>query len=546
MNKLDSAFDIDPLFSKMSKAFDEGGAKGLLLANLGVGENGCNIVFDSTADCDEDEEKSPDSTEGASESNIPKESLMDIGFLTTKLQEATEEASVDTLPLVPQLTSLRAEHAQLEEEGFVVDDQPEPSSRRRALHFVSEEEEQEADRSIHQEALERSRASLGRSFVADDDDDDDDRPLNTYDDGDDDDDGGLGGNLFSSGDNDDDYPPFSPRFSAGSFTAESQSQQQETQRTAALLDLMADSQALWTRQDDRVYWKAPNQWAGVAHWKKNRPVKAGAPKTASAALSSQKKTPKKTASRKKAAVLVDLSTDTSRLADLLKKKSKKAATGWSQTTINKHGKNENVLPLDAGIGVEQLHSLFLRPMLIQKATDGNEAPPKKTVGFAAPDYYGDDDDDGGPGFFMGSNDDGVDEGDDDEEFVVPELEGIRKVATVHVGYATVAKKVDVKRLKADLWDELEQRLSRVREKNEEADEEDTNEEKDDDMSDASVPNVDASEPLSFQKAVQDMEMAKSQPDVTLPFYFICMLHLANEKGLRLDSHGLEDFTIHAK
>ena len=40
-----------------------------------------------------------------------------------------------------------------------------------------------------------------------------------------------------------------------------------------------------------------------------------------------------------------------------------------------------------------------------------------------------------------------------------------------------------------------------------------------------------------------MEMAQSQTDVTVSFYFICCLHLANEKGLKLDSTGLEDFMI---
>ena len=40
-----------------------------------------------------------------------------------------------------------------------------------------------------------------------------------------------------------------------------------------------------------------------------------------------------------------------------------------------------------------------------------------------------------------------------------------------------------------------------------------------------------------------MEMAQSQSDVTVSFYFICCLHLANEKGLKLDSTGLEDFMI---
>ena len=38
----------------MSKTFDEGGAKGLLLANLGVSNNGCNIIFDSTLEDQEE------------------------------------------------------------------------------------------------------------------------------------------------------------------------------------------------------------------------------------------------------------------------------------------------------------------------------------------------------------------------------------------------------------------------------------------------------------------------------------------------------------
>ena len=54
MSKLDSAYDIDPLFHKMSKSFDEGGAKGLLLGNLGVSQHGCHIVFDSKKEDEED------------------------------------------------------------------------------------------------------------------------------------------------------------------------------------------------------------------------------------------------------------------------------------------------------------------------------------------------------------------------------------------------------------------------------------------------------------------------------------------------------------
>ena len=45
--KFDLAFDVDPLFKKTSAAFDEGGAKGLLLNHLSVFNN-CQIIFDSS------------------------------------------------------------------------------------------------------------------------------------------------------------------------------------------------------------------------------------------------------------------------------------------------------------------------------------------------------------------------------------------------------------------------------------------------------------------------------------------------------------------
>ena len=63
MSKLDSAPDIDPLFRKMSKAFDEGGAKGLLLNNLGVARDGCRIEFDSKEDSVTENAVAPSSNE---------------------------------------------------------------------------------------------------------------------------------------------------------------------------------------------------------------------------------------------------------------------------------------------------------------------------------------------------------------------------------------------------------------------------------------------------------------------------------------------------
>ena len=47
MNKLETTYNIDLMFHNMSKVFDEGGAKGLLLINLGTATNGCRIVLDT-------------------------------------------------------------------------------------------------------------------------------------------------------------------------------------------------------------------------------------------------------------------------------------------------------------------------------------------------------------------------------------------------------------------------------------------------------------------------------------------------------------------
>ena len=53
LRKFDLEFSVDPLFKKASADFDEGGAKGLLLNHLAIGPQG-RIVFDSSDDIDAD------------------------------------------------------------------------------------------------------------------------------------------------------------------------------------------------------------------------------------------------------------------------------------------------------------------------------------------------------------------------------------------------------------------------------------------------------------------------------------------------------------
>ena len=82
-----------------------------------------------------------------------------------------------------------------------------------------------------------------------------------------------------------------------------------------------------------------------------------------------------------------------------------------------------------------------------------------------------------------------------------------------VQYAKIAKRVDVRKLKGSLWDRIQR-----------------------------------SNPLAFSTAVADVANdAAYDSSVTMPFYFICLLHLCNERNLSLTdlatAEDLADFLI---
>jgi condensin complex subunit 2 len=428
-----------------------------------------------------------------------------------------------------------------------------PSLFQSKRYASTREEEIVADRSIHHEAIERSRASqadLGRSMMAEDDDDTSVGGGYAPDDfggGDDDDDGFMGSFDIHDGDH---------RFSSSSFQTTFNASQPPSQATV-LLDAIADGDISGSQSNYEYFNSAAleniqgNMWAGAAHWKKlpRRKTKNTADNAASAAVTpGAKKRKGRTAKAKSDRALIDILNPVENLEDLLRQppKSKRGTDPLQLTKAakSKHSKSENLLPLDIGIGVDKLTSLFLRPK--STLAEITTSKPSKAVGFGGVETWQNHDDsfgggdDGGLGYDFG----GDDNDDCGEEFVVPELEGVRKVDKVQVGYATVAKKVDVKRLKRDLWTELE----RTFKQREEAKQEEEMNEDNDEMEAPDVPVTPKNQPegpLSFQETFQEMQATQTQTDATLPFYFICVLHLANEKGLALESMGLDDFVIHS-
>ena len=94
-------------------------------------------------------------------------------------------------------------------------------------------------------------------------------------------------------------------------------------------------------------------------------------------------------------------------------------------------------------------------------------------------------------------------------------------------YATSAKRVNVRKLKHDIWNHLDTKLElpRIKDNNEnikprQATKRDRN----------SLTKFESqSESMSFKDMLRDLSSGQDQKDATLPFYFICLLHLANEK-----------------
>eukprot|EP00956_Cyclotella_meneghiniana_P010241 scaffold14139_cov74-Cyclotella_meneghiniana.AAC.13 len=571
MSKLDSAYDIDPLFHKMSKAFDEGGAKGLLLGNLGVSSKGCQIVFDSkelVGDVVDDNEKEEEEDDvPAADVDGKNSQEIDLTSFATKLNSLLASYSaptVDSVPFVPQLESLRQDYAKLEEEGFAVDEKEvaKEGRKRLRLYDAPEEVEKEAEKSIHIIAMERSRGSvLGMSFDTNFrlslDPEDEKEEENE--------DGGfLGGDgEFAPVDFGGDDDGFAPDFE---FQGESEettfTDRQSYNNTKVLLDALCDGDAFYddrlggnndyTFFDMKKFEKATNGnlWAGSQHWKKT----SGKSQTSAsekrkvmfldAEAGAEKKATKKNAKKDRVEIDFDMSPNTESIFEKKNKgkgaRKKTAADPFQMPKTSK----DFLLPSDANISASALTKLFSRPNAVVQKPNGtsNRSSGGKTVGFHdiednALGFDCNDDDFGGNdngGFELAYGDDDDGGLDDDMDYRTDHFDEVRKVQKIDINYAHVAKKVDVRRLKRDLWAELEHKTALVPP-------DDFSDEANDADDVYSVPS--GTNAVSFKETVESMEQAQTQNDVTVSFYFICCLHLANEKGLKLDSTGLEDFMI---
>ena len=325
--------------------------------------------------------------------------------------------------------------------------------------------------------------------------------------------------------------------------------------TTFLLDALCSSDAFADGGEYEYFSQAAlekvtsgNLWAGSAHWKKTEKIRS---KRAKQSIEHPKEVKKKPPKER---IFLDLTVSSFPSVDVLleKEKPKKARSDplqLTQASLKKQKKIKNLLPPDAGIYIGQLSRLFMRPNDTLRSSTK-----EKIVGFHDEEFnmmYDDgggesycEEGDDGQGFALASETDGnfVDA----DDFEVKNIEGVRKVEKIQVGYARVAKKVDVRRLKKDLWTEVEEKISSGQVEQTQGTENIASNETWGKTMEISVPDeVPSMHHVSFQETVQELEMSQNQSEVTVPFYFICILHLANEKCLKLDSveQSLHDFVI---
>ena len=228
-----------------------------------------------------------------------------------------------------------------------------------------------------------------------------------------------------------------------------------------------------------------------------------------------------------------------------------------------------LLPEDRHFSSKQLLRLFLKPRVaINMRRKGQQGG----SGFGADeqlwaDAAGDADDmggaDGGMPFdtqFFHDADDGYDAnggdlgglddspanatvgGDAEDEELTQTLQALNRVKPEYVNYAKKAKRVDVKKLKENIWKELGILSSDEDPASLAAKAAAANDQDEGDTSMASMVSEAAGGVKTFESVLSGLQKAYTQDkmeEISTSFCFICLLHLANEEGLAI-STGTED------
>ncbi|GMK59486.1 hypothetical protein CspeluHIS016_0800920 [Cutaneotrichosporon spelunceum] len=470
VKKFDLEFTVDPLFKKTKEDFDEGGAGGLLMNHLGIDGTG-RVVFDAGDAVVEDEDE----------------------------DEEMEDTFVDVSALrefIP--TSERAEGLTISETlgafrfASNPDDMPDLATLTGLNSFADEREDSPSPEEV-------GEAGEVHDFFGDEDYD---VPAGYG--GEDDDGEALGLEDMSGTPAPQGRPDLFMTFVDG-------------EDDAGMFDYF-----------DRGMSKG---WAGAEHWKLRKvarkdPVPATATKEKKAA-----KEPFK----------IDFGANGEKSTKELFVRGTRSTIALAARKSKKRARDEFLLPEDMHFSSRQLLRLFLKPKFalrrraVPSASQDGEIDENFWAASAAPEATEDHD---APAPFESQffHDDGDDDavdlalepafGDDGEDDLRPGGEALRRARPDNVHYAKKAKRVDVKRLKDDIWDGLRSLVDPSPPLM--ADEE----------TESEAEPAPATPVKKFDTVIQSLRGSypkDKMSEISTSFCFICLLHLANEEGLRIES-----------
>ncbi|KAG0328745.1 hypothetical protein BGZ99_004605 [Dissophora globulifera] len=604
LEKFNLEFAVDPLFKKTSADFDEGGARGLLLNHLNVNSEG-KIIFDAgdardEGDDDDEEEEEEEPEEG----------------LTAEDEDATERAEkkkpkrkTEVEAAMIDIQRLRSRFLPSLNQIFEKDICP-------SLKDFQLTGSSDTDFSF----LKRFHDSDGDAHDDNDDDDDDGFGIESQNDFDagslqDDFDNDFG--QVDHYDVDEDQPMRKPKQEEQEQRIEDAfgdlDEQIALQRVGPGVDnfLVDNDDALVKGHTDMYsYFDSAllRNWAGPEHWKLRRAPKekTGLAADAVAAAGDEEAAGPKKRTGKVPLVINFQDADEVDEDDLF---APAEASSLMFTTANdtENRKSKHVLPDDIHFSSKQLLRMFMKPSFIikskskrhQSAHQGLEA---ESFNLTFPDeefwashtnnvddddvaaltdqldqtqiyndYLEDDEDDYGfqeQGFFANVGGDTLDIGaiggigagpdGDGNDYASQLVSQPKKVKATFINFSKTAKKVDVKKLKDNIWNEMTQHslkrqpggddLNRKRSRkraNVEAggaqDGEDEQVETEDEGEDYVKKEQKFTDIIGGLSKVYPEQKLK---DISVPFCFICLLHLANEKNLSIEgTEGLAELVI---
>ncbi|KAI9747936.1 MAG: hypothetical protein M1815_003744 [Lichina confinis] len=583
LKKFDLEFSVDPLFKKAAADFDEGGARGLLLNSLAIDSEG-RIIFDSSDEADkksleakdggtvsgpEPVDDSTNGPSGADEMDADPKPATDIDIPSLQARFFPDLDLLDSQDICPSLKNLDFGDGNADLD----------------IPFLKARQDDQPEMAQAANLDEKSGILLDDGMAAGFDDDDDDEGLGGFDlppdTG-----FGEGGEAWAKD------AALEPHMAGvqrdaegdelgrtGEDGGELQIGEYDGQNTDYVLSLSRDRANGGAHDDILSYFDDAlrKNWAGPEHWR-IRKIKDLTKAAAPAPKVRKEKEPFEIdflapLDAKVAAMIYTPATSGSAIA--LPK------TQWKSKT-------RNLLPDDKHFSSRQLVQLFLKPKARlrtrrraagphngQARTGAENQEELMDEGYwardAAAKSEGDVQGNYDANFFQ---DDGLVfpgglPDDDDDDFVdardnfrdADGKEGVgggadppgssgpdggygnqlvtqgRRLRPEYVQYARVAKKVDVRRLKEEMWKgmglEVDPPPASARQS---LDPESTPSPEEPPMPKPTDPLT--ATPLKFTTVINNLQFVYPEPamaDISTSYCFICLLHLANEKGLEIVS-----------